>query len=119
MTHRQMVILSPQRGITVNREQMEAHLALFGWEPFQIAQAGAIKGNLVVMAIDRKGPHNEFDGAVEVKDNSVSGLNLQGLAKWGTPGKTKVQERTFDSWYMSDKYFWPLAHRCVELDNQG
>ena len=118
MTHREMVILSPQRGITVTREQMEAHLALHGWEPFMVAQGAAIKDGLVVFAFDERLGGN-VTGIVGVNYDTLAGLNLTGQAKWGVAGATKADERRTDSWIMSDKYFWPVAHRCTELDNQG
>ena len=118
MSHREMVILTPQRGITVNREQMEAHLSLHGWEPIMVAQGAAIKGELVAFAMDEKsGGHTT--GRVLVRQDTLSGLNLNGQAKWGVAGATKADQRRTDSWFMSDKYFWPVAHRCTELDNQG
>lgn len=115
MTHRQMVILSPQRGITVNRTQMEAHLALHGWEPMIVGQGAAIKEGLVVFTFDEKsGGHTT--GRVEVRTDTLKGLNLAGPTRGGA---TKASERWTDCWFMTDKYFWPLAHKCTELDNQG
>lgn len=110
---KQLLILSPQRGITVNREQMEAHLTLHGWEPFFVGQAAALKDGMVVYAVDAK--HlNEYDGRVDVRNQTLGGL-LHLLVMVGR----NVEARRANCWYMSDKYFWPMAHRCVELDNQG
>lgn len=114
MTHREMVILTPQRGITVNREQMEAHLTLHGWQPMFVGQAAAMNADeLVVYCFDTKGPwDSRYHNGVETAKQTLTQLNLK--KKSGAPAATPT-----DCWYMSDKYFWTLAHRCVEVDNQG
>lgn len=113
MTHKQRGVLSPQRGITVNREQMEAHLTLHGWQPMFVGQAAAMnEDELVVYCFDRKGPQGEFDSKVETAKQKAAALSLK--KKSGATAATPT-----DCWYMSDKYFWPLAHTCVEVDNQG
>ena len=110
MSHREMVILTPQRGITVNREQMEAHLSLHGWQPIMVGMGGAEKFDGVIYTHNVKAPPwtSEFgDTGVRVAKQTLAQLNIKGKATFS------------DCWYMSDKYFWPLAHACVEADNQG
>ena len=76
----------------LNREQMEAHLVLHGWQPAGLACGGAYRDGIAVFA-------KQYEVVIETRQ-------LHGM--WRAR-----------SWYMNDKYFWPLAHRCTELDNQG
>lgn len=112
------VILSPQRGITVTREQMEAHLTLHGWQPMYVGRGAAMNENeLVVYCFDNYAP-----GALALTPFGDVGVGIaeQTLARLNLKKKSGAAKQMCDGcWYMSDKYFWPLAHHCVEVDNQG
>jgi hypothetical protein len=113
-----VIIVSPERGINVTREQMEAHLALHGWSPAAVGQGAAVKDEEIVYAFDFL-DNGANTGRVLIGHCTISGLNLNLPAKWGVAGATKLDTKRLDDWLFSDKYFWPIAHKCVALDSKG
>lgn len=95
----------------MNRDQMEAHLMLHGWEPMFVGQGAAVdEFELVVYVFDKHDPASRFTNAkVEAAQQTLEQLNLK--------RKSGAKTQRADCWYMSDRYFWPLAHACVAATN--
>jgi hypothetical protein len=87
--------------LQLTREQMEAHLTLQGWRPIMVAKGGAEMYEGVIYVFDRAGPYSG-EYRVAIAKQTLAGLNIT------------VKRPHTDDWYMSDKYFWPLAHACNE-----
>lgn len=105
---KQMVALTSQHAMTMTRAQMEAHLVLQGWEPFQVGTSGGMRKDCdVYYVFGRKRSSHQ----VNVGHQTLAGMNLITAEQ--------IAARQCDDWFMSDDIFWPLAHHCAVHDNKG
>jgi hypothetical protein len=76
---------------------METHLLIHGWIPAFYGACGARLGNTMVYAYVKK------DDTVE------AAVALVDIAR------SKVKHDSPDAWMMSDRLFWPMARKCIEV----
>lgn len=95
--------------LTMTRQQMEAHLLLHDWVPFDLSMGGALKDSGIIYVFTMRGSFANGGGAIAKTGlRSVGGLGLTEL---------QLKERMLDSWEaMDDEHFWLMAKQCVDRD---